>query len=96
MLNRTEILTKLQSAKPLLLKKYNVNAIALFGSYSRDKATHESDIDLVVDLGKNIGIQFVDLADELENLLHHRVDLVSLNAIKPKYLNAIKPELIYV
>ncbi len=70
--------------------------MALFGSYSRNDATEESDVDILVDFEKAIGIQFVDLADELEILLHHKVDLVSARAIKPKYLNAIKSDLIYV
>jgi predicted nucleotidyltransferase len=96
MLTCHDILAKLQSAKPALEKKYNIKTIALFGSYSRTDATPESDIDLLVDFKKPIGIEFVDFAYELEFLLQHKVDLVSLKGIKPKYLNAIQPDLIYV
>ena len=96
MLTRKEILAKLQLAKPAFEKKYSIKAMALFGSYSRNDATQKSDIDLLVEFDKNPGILFVDLADELELLLHHKVDLVTINAIKPKYLKAIKPDLIYV
>ncbi len=96
MLNRSDILVMLQSAKPALEKKYNVKALALFGSYSRNDATPESDVDVLVDFEKSIGIEFVHLADELEMLLYHKVDLVSFKGIKPKYFNAIKPDLIYV
>jgi len=70
--------------------------MALFGSYSRNDASPESEVDLLVDFDKAIGIRFIDLAEELEVLLHHKVDLVTANAIKPKYFKAIKPDLIYV
>lgn len=96
MLRRADILASLRLAFPSLEKKYNIKAMALFGSYSRNDATNESDVDILVDFTRNIGIRFIDLADELEELLHHKVDLVSLKGIKPKYLDAIKPDLIYV
>ena len=96
MLTRHDIIAILQSAKPSLQKKYRVKAIALFGSFSRNDANESSDIDIAVDFEKTIGIRFVDLADELELPLHHKVDLTTFNAIKPKYLEAIKPQLIYV
>jgi predicted nucleotidyltransferase len=96
MLTTEYILAKLQSVKPSLEKKYGVTTMALFGSYSRDDATEESDVDVMVDFGRPIGMGFVHLADELELLLHNKVDLVSLNGIKPKYLKAIEPDLIYV
>lgn len=70
--------------------------MALFGSYSRDEATSQSDVDIAVDVDGSIGIKFIDLAEELEMLLHNKVDLVSLKAIKPKYFDAIKSQLIYV
>ena len=91
------ILTVLKKAKPLLAKKYGVKDLALFGSYSRDTAiAGESDVDVMVDFLLPIGITFIDLADELEQLLQLKVDLVSRNGIKPKYFSIIEPDLIYV
>ena len=43
-----------------------------------------------------MGIEFIDLAGELEAILHRKVDLVSKNGIKPKYLEEIKKDLVYV
>ncbi len=96
MLTSQEIITTLKSAKPLLEEKYSVKTLALFGSYSRNEASASSDVDILVAFSKNIGILYVDLADELELILHQKVDLVSANAIKAKYFDAIKPDLIYV
>jgi len=36
----------------------------------------KSDIDIMVEFSKPIGILFIDLADDLELLLKHKVDLV--------------------
>ena len=94
MLTSQEIIMTLKSAKPLLEEKYSVKTLALFGSYSRNEASDSSDVDILVAFHKNIGILYIDLADELELILHQKVDLVSANAIKPKYFDAIKPDLI--
>lgn len=97
MINRQIILAKLKQAKPSLEKKYGLKDMALFGSYSRNTAiTGSSDVDVMVAFDQPIGIAFVDLADELEQLLQTKVDLVSRNGIKPKYFTAIEPDLIYV
>jgi predicted nucleotidyltransferase len=96
MLNRQDILSTLQSAMPVLGKKYSIKVLALFGSYSRNEANNESDIDIMVEFDKPVGVHFIDLADELEGLLHKKVDLVSRKGIKPAYMKAIEPELIYV
>ena len=97
MINRQTILAMLKQAKPALQKKYGVKDIALFGSYSRNTAiAGKSDVDVMVAFSQPIGLAFVDLADELEQLLQTKVDLVSRNGIKPKYFTVIEPDLIYV
>ena len=97
MANKQTILTALKAAKPLLIKKYGVKELALFGSYSRNTAVAgKSDVDVMVAFSQPIGLAFVDLADELEALLDMRVDLVSRNGIKPKYFSVIEADLIYV
>jgi predicted nucleotidyltransferase len=82
--------------KPHLSEKYHVNTLGLFGSVVRNDFTPESDIDIVVDFSQPIGIEFIDLANELEMLLRRKVDLVSKEGIKPKYFQEIQPEILYV
>lgn len=86
----------LKDNKVRLYKKYGLRDMAIFGSYSRGQQTEASDIDILVDFQQPIGIQFIDLAEELETLLHHRIDLVSKKGIKPSYLKFIEKELSYV
>lgn len=88
-----QILTQL---KPELTEKYFVNSIGLFGSIVRNDFTDNSDVDIIVDFSKPIGIEFIDLADYIESKLSKKVDLVSRNGIKPKYFNQIESEIIYV
>lgn len=86
----------LQKEKPYFKKKYGVKSLAIFGSYSQNKATVESDIDVLVEFEQPIGLAFVDLAEELEDLLGIKVDLVSKNGVKERYMDEIKQDLVYV
>lgn len=93
LLNIKEIL---KINKDRLAKKYGLSVIAIFGSYGREQQTADSDVDILVDFTKPIGIEFIDLADELEKLLSLKVDLVSKNGVKPAYFKQIEKELNYV
>lgn len=94
--NLSTIQKKLLSIKPFLVTKYHVSELGLFGSVVRDDFSPVSDIDIMVDFSRPVGIEFIDLADELERQLDRKVDLVSRKGIKPKYFDAIQPEIIYV
>ena len=96
MKSKKEIVDTLQQHKTSLLQKYPIASIAIFGSYARNTQTEKSDVDVLVEFHGRIGIAFIDLANEIERLLGVKTDLVSKNAIKPKYFDAIKPDLTYV
>ncbi len=82
--------------KPELVARYHVSSIGLFGSIVRDDFKPTSDIDIIVDFSKPIGIEFIDLADFIEKRLNVPVDLVSKNGVKKKYFTEIEPEIVYV
>jgi predicted nucleotidyltransferase len=96
MKNINEIKELLQKNKTDLINRYNLKSIALFGSITRNEATEKSDVDILVEFDKPIGLDFVLLADELETILDVKVDLVTPAAIKPKMLEYIKRDLLYV
>ncbi len=87
---------KLRQVKQQLAEKYHVNSIGLFGSIVRADFKPESDIDIMVDFSQPIGIEFIDLADDLEKLLDRKVDLVSKAGIRPQYYKAIESDIRYV
>lgn len=79
-----------------MAQKYHVRTLGLFGSVVRNDFSAASDIDILVDFIQPIGIEFIDLAELLENRLKRKIDLVSKNGIKEKYFKAIEKELVYV
>lgn len=58
----------------------------VFGSYARNEATTDSDLDLLVELdyAEPIGLQFIGMKLDLEDSLHKPVDLVSANGLSPR------------
>ncbi len=82
--------------KQHLFSKYPIKSLAIFGSYARREQNEESDLDIIVEFNDKIGLRFVDLAEELEQLIGFKVDLVSRKGIKDKYFQKIKSDLTYV
>lgn len=70
--------------------------MGLFGSVARDEATDSSDLDILVEFSRPVGMEFLEMAEELETLLHCKVDLVSRKGIKDRYFAAIERDLHYV
>jgi predicted nucleotidyltransferase len=91
-----EIRTTLRNHRNHLFQEYPIKSLAIFGSFSREENTEESDLDMLVEFSDKIGIRFIDLADEIEEIVGLKVDLVSRNGIKEGYLRAIDSDLIYV
>jgi hypothetical protein len=89
---RIEAIKKYFETRPVL-KAY------LFGSFARNEADFQSDIDILVDLdySQRIGLQFIQMKIDLEKLLNSKVDLVSSNGLS-KYIKPIvenEKQLIY-
>ena len=96
MLDLNKIKEILSVLKPELISKYYVSSIGLFGSVVRGDFTANSDIDIIVTFNRPVGMEFIDLANELEEKLDRKVDLVSKNGVKEKYYQIIEPQIIYV
>jgi predicted nucleotidyltransferase len=89
---------QIQQIKAYLADK-PVSKAYLFGSYVRGEAKTGSDVDILVELDytQPVGLVFVQMKLDLEELLHKEVDLVSANGVS-KYLKPIidrEKELIY-
>ena len=50
---------------PIVIK-YGINTFSLFGSYARNEANENSDLDFVMDKGDLKGLQYVSSVQELE------------------------------
>lgn len=96
MITRSEILSKLVELKPILYKEYAVKEIGLFGSYSDNTYTEESDIDLLIELEKPIGWKFFSLELFLEEVFNKKIDLVTTNALKEQIKDNILKQVNFV
>jgi uncharacterized protein len=96
MLTFQQILDILRAHKSSLAQQYSIRSIAIFGSFVRKEQTPESDLDVLVEFERPLGLAFVDLADELESILGIKVDLVSRGALTQKGFDSISPDLRYV
>ena len=67
------------------LSGYGVNQIGLFGSYVRNEANENSDIDLLVDIEKDKKTfrNFLSLNYYLEDLFGRKVELVTKQSLSP-------------
>jgi uncharacterized protein len=83
-MQRNEVVEKLEAHK-FSLKQFNVKSLILFGSVARNEATPESDVDLLVEFDRPIGLlAFVRLKRHLEAILGCSVDLGTPNSLKPR------------
>lgn len=64
-----------------LLKKRNVRRAGIFGSYARGEQKKKSDVDIIIEPPKGMGLEFVGLALDLEEKLGKKVDLVTYKNI---------------
>jgi predicted nucleotidyltransferase len=101
---KEEILQVLKDEMPYLKDKYGVERIAIFGSFAKDNQTKKSDVDILVQLTKPLGLDFIELADYLEDILGRKVDLSTFNHLSrskenPRYKHIasdIERTMIYV
>jgi uncharacterized protein len=91
-----EVLTVLNAHRPSL-QEFRVKSLMLFGSVARDEATLTSDVDLLVEFEKPIGLlAFVRLQRHLETLLGCSVDLGTPSSLKPDLRESVLQEAIRV
>jgi predicted nucleotidyltransferase len=90
------IMNVLSGIKSELVSRFHVRTIGVFGSFARGEATPDSDIDIIVDFNRSVGVEFIDLAEYLEGKLETRVDLVSRKGIRHGYLESIEKDVAYI
>jgi uncharacterized protein len=103
-LTREKVISILKKELPYLKDKYGVERIVLYGSFAKGKQKKKSDIDILVDLRKTLGLEFIELADMLEEKLGRKVDVATFEHFKrsfhnPRYKHIaedIKKSMIYV
>ncbi|MCL4430070.1 MAG: nucleotidyltransferase family protein [Chloroflexi bacterium] len=92
-----ELKAQLEALKPLLVERYKVESIAIFGSYSRGEQTSKSDLDIVVAFSEPIGVyRFIEVEEFLGEKLSVKVDLVQKGALLPMIKDQILSETVNI
>lgn len=94
--DKTNIINFLSSHKQELEDRFSITKIGLFGSYARDCANKDSDIDIAIESQKKDFFLREELREYLESNLKKSVDIGYLDSIRKYYKNKIEKDIIYV
>ncbi|MCF8374199.1 MAG: nucleotidyltransferase domain-containing protein [Bacteroidales bacterium] len=75
-MTRQEVLEKLKLYKDENSQKYGITSLGIFGSYAKNIAEEDSDIDIVIETQEPDIFIMVHIKEELENLFNKSVDIV--------------------
>ena len=93
--DKTDILRVIREKQPELAARFTVRRIGVFGSFARESASPESDVDILVEMTESTFDHYMDLKFYLEELLNRSVDLVMADTVKPRLRPIIAKEVVY-
>ena len=99
MIQQKDIVTYLRKNKELFYEQFNIVKLGIFGSYSRNEQTENSDIDIVIDMEvgtENIFEKRLSLKETISKHFSKSVDICHIKAIKPIFKDLILKDIIYV
>jgi len=80
----------------IILKKYKVKSIGLFGSYVRNEQREDSDIDFIVEFEDPTFDNYMDLVFTLEELFKKKISLVTPGILSPYLKPYIEKEIVRI
>jgi len=98
-MQKQDILNYLKSNQEYYNSKFGVHFIGLFGSFARDEANNNSDIDILykIEKDKKLSIfKYLELNKQLEEFFHKKVDLARDEKLKPQIKEYIQKDIAYV
>jgi uncharacterized protein len=96
-LEQSRLRALLKAFKDQNTDKYHLLALGYFGSYARDEATENSDVDIVFDTDMPNLFKAVVMRQDLEEFLGRPVDIVQLRGLtNPRLKARVEKEAVYV
>jgi predicted nucleotidyltransferase len=96
-MDRNVIISFLQLHKQEMLQQFGATKIGLAGSYARDEANEDSDIDIIVEIqSDNKFRSFFNLLYYLQEFLGQKIDLATESSLKPLVRESILKDVVYV
>jgi len=96
-MDRNNILLFLKLHKQEMTQLFGTTKIGLAGSYARDEATEDSDIDIIVEIqSDNKFRSFFNSLYYLQDSLGKQVDLSTESSLKPLVRESVLKDIVYV
>ena len=93
MLSQSTIKNQIASHRSILTDKYHITSLFLFGSYARNEAHENSDIDLLVDFSETPDLlSFIETEEYLNSLFGKVVDLVPKRKLREELKQEVLQE----
>ncbi len=96
-MKRDEVLKILRAHKGILSERFGVAELAIFGSFARDEATEESDLDVLVRFeGRSTSKGYFGAQFYIEDLLGRDVDLATVKMVRAEIRPYVEREIVHV
>ena len=99
MTTKARILETLRDHSAEMSARFGVRRLGLFGSYARGEQSEGSDVDVLAEFERPLGLRFIDFTVYLESLLGEKVDVLTpagLEAIRnPQIAEKIRQTTVY-
>jgi predicted nucleotidyltransferase len=98
MLDREQVIKVLRINKNMFQDKYGVTDLYLYGSFSRNKAADDSDVDLLVKVPRKYKKyrNYLEMKNFLQGAFKRKVDLVYWDSLNPVIKAEIEKETIKI
>lgn len=100
MMTREKVIDILRKELPYLSSEYGVKKIGLFGPHAKGTPVKGSDVDILAEFERPIGLKFVGFVEYLERVLGGEVDVLTpagIETIRVRELaTGIKESIVYV
>jgi len=91
---------RLRQEQSYLNLTFGVKRLGIFGSYAKGTPRPDSDVDIIIEFERPIGLKFITLVDYLEQQLGKKIDVLTPMGMKTSRLSqvgqAIEESVIYV
>lgn len=91
-----EVIARIRADADELRESFGITRIAVFGSFARGEQRPHSDVDLLVEFEDSSPDNVLGAEDRLESILARKVDVGSLEAIRPRVRPYVRREAVDV
>jgi len=98
-MTQLDVLAYLSQHKEEFFQKFGLVKLGIFGSFGRDEAREDSDIDIIIELDNNVNDIYRKkqaFKHELESYFQRKVDIAREKYLKPLAKESIMNDTIYV